>query len=162
MFSFRQTLPIYLINKKMAKKDGILTRAKHFYSKSLCHCDQSNSVVECTVLQKNQLPKNDNTIISSSKNIDNGGADIQDLMRLISMRKGGSGGARVDVDSEGNLVWRKPVAAVGLSYGGGVGRIGRIDEDKPCCFSEADVHKLWNSRSVNSNSIHRRGLVINY
>ncbi|KAL7119142.1 hypothetical protein ACP275_02G044900 [Erythranthe tilingii] len=148
----------------MAKKNGILTRAKHIYSKTLCHCDQRNSVVECTVLQKNPLPENDNKIISSSKNIDNGGADIQDLMRMISMRKGGGGGggARVDVDSEGNLVWRKPAAAVGLSYGAGVGRIGRIDEEKPCCFSEADVHKLWNSRSVNSNSIHRRGLVINY
>ncbi|KAL9174329.1 hypothetical protein ABFS82_02G045700 [Erythranthe guttata] len=131
----------------MAKKNGILTRAKHLYSKTLCHCDQGNGVVECTV------PKNDNTIISSLKNIDNGGADIQDLMPMISMRKGGGGGARVDVDSEGNLVWRKPVA---VSYGTGVGRIGRIDEEKPCCFSEADVHKLWNSRSVNSNAVTRK------
>ncbi|KAG6384452.1 hypothetical protein SASPL_155729 [Salvia splendens] len=99
------------------------------YGKALCNCSgDGRSVVNCTVPQTTQ----------ESKEINIGGEDIRDLMQLLSMGGGGGGGgARVDVDSEGNIVWRK--AAAESSYGGGVGRIGRIDEEKPCCFSEGDV-----------------------
>ncbi|KAK4437972.1 hypothetical protein Salat_0131300 [Sesamum alatum] len=135
----------------------ILTRARDFYSNTMCHCGggvDRRSVVNCTVPRTNQLPKRYN--VGSSKESDN--KDLQGLMRLLATGKGG--GAKVDVDSEGNLVWRIPAAAEGVagtSYGGGVGRIGRIDEDKPCCFMEVDVNKkLTYSRCGNNNKITRR------
>lgn len=102
-------------------KTGALTRARNIYGKALCNC--GGDVVNCTVPQTT----------GESKEMSE---DIRDLMQLLSMG-GKGGGARVDVDSEGNIVWRK--AAAESSYGGGVGRIGRIDEEKPCCFSEGDV-----------------------
>ncbi|KAL0384304.1 UNVERIFIED_CONTAM: Serine carboxypeptidase-like 18 [Sesamum radiatum] len=134
----------------------ILTRARDFYSNTMCHCAggvDRRSVVDCTVPRTNQLPN-----VGSSK-LESGHEDLQGLMRLLaSTRKGG--GAKVDVDSEGNLVWRIPAAegVVATSYGGGVGKIGRIDEDKPCCFMEVDVNKLIysSSRSGNNNKIITR------
>ncbi|KAG8368495.1 hypothetical protein BUALT_Bualt15G0051600 [Buddleja alternifolia] len=114
----------------------ILTRVRDFYKNTLCDCNQG-SVINCTVTsQKTQLSKKDD--VGSSKEIDD--EDLRDLMRLLSSRKGG--GAKVDVDSEGNLVWRKPSreAVVEGSYSGGVGKMGRIDEDKPCVFNEVDLN----------------------
>ncbi|KAK4401749.1 Serine carboxypeptidase-like 2 [Sesamum angolense] len=126
---------------------GILTRARDFYSNTICHCGggvDRRSVVNCTVPRTNH--------VGSSK-LENGiNEDLQGLMRLLAARKGG--GAKVDVDSEGNL-WRIPAAAEGVvvtSYGGGVGKIGRIDEDKPCCFMEVDVNKLTYSSSTSGNN----------
>ncbi|KAL0356913.1 UNVERIFIED_CONTAM: Serine carboxypeptidase-like 18, partial [Sesamum calycinum] len=127
---------------------GILTRARDFYSNTMCHCGgggDRRSVVNCTVPRTKH--------VGSSK-LENGiNEDLQGLMRLLATRKGV--GAKVDVDSEGNLVWRIPAAAegvVGTSYGGGVGKIGRIDEDKPCCFMEVDVNKLTYSSSTSGNN----------
>ncbi|KAL1534500.1 hypothetical protein AAHA92_30673 [Salvia divinorum] len=112
-------------------KIGVLTRARKIYGKALCNCGgDGRGVVNCTVPQTDRKRS-----AGESKEII-GGEDIRDLMQLLSMG-GRGGGATVDVDSEGNIVWRK--AAAGSSYGGGVGRIGRIDEEKPCCFSEGDV-----------------------
>ncbi|KAL0365311.1 UNVERIFIED_CONTAM: Serine carboxypeptidase-like 18 [Sesamum angustifolium] len=127
---------------------GILTRARDFYSNTMCHCGgggDRSSVVNCTVPRTNHV---------GSLKLENGiNEDLQGLMRLLATRQGG--GAKVDVDSEGNLVWRIPAApegVVGTSYGGGVGKIGRIDEDKPCCFMEVDVNKLTYSSSTSGNN----------
>ncbi|KAL0334949.1 UNVERIFIED_CONTAM: Serine carboxypeptidase-like 1 [Sesamum radiatum] len=127
---------------------GILTRARDFYSNTMCHCGgggDRRSVVNCTVPRTKHV---------GSLKLENGiNEDLQGLMRLLATRKGV--GAKVDVDSEGNLVWRIPAAAegvVGTSYGGGVGKIGRIDEDKPCCFMEVDVNKLTYSSSTSGNN----------
>ncbi|KAK6777916.1 hypothetical protein RDI58_024634 [Solanum bulbocastanum] len=42
------------------------------------------------------------------------------------------------------------------SYSTGVGRLGRIDENKPCDFNESDVHNVVYPRS-RSHSIVNRG-----
>lgn len=107
------------------KKQRVVKRGRRFSTKTLCGC-RDGGVINCT-------RKYD---VGSVKEIDK--EDLQGLMRILSIRKGG--GAAVDVDSEGNLVWRKQAAET--SYGDGVGKIGRIDEDKPCCFSEVDVNKF--------------------
>ncbi|CAI9781832.1 unnamed protein product [Fraxinus pennsylvanica] len=76
--------------------------------------------------------------VNLSKESDN--RDIMELIRQASARKGG--GVRVDVDSNGNLVLKKPPVEVAeRSYSIGVGRIGRIDEEVPCDFRESDVNK---------------------
>ncbi|KAL2254570.1 UNVERIFIED_CONTAM: hypothetical protein Sindi_0251700 [Sesamum indicum] len=127
----------------------ILTRAREFYSNTMCHCVggvDRRSVVNCTVPRTNQLPNVAPSKLESGINEE----DLQGLMRLLATRKGG--GAKVDVDSEGNLVWRIPGAAEGTSYGSGVGKIGRIDEDKPCCFMEVDVNRLRHSSSISGNN----------
>lgn len=129
----------------------ILTRARDFYTNTLCDCGggiDRRSVINCTVPQTNRKYN-----VGSSKEIDD--EDLQGLMRILSMRKGGA--ATVDVDSEGNLVWRKPAVAE-TSYGGGVGRIGRIDEDKPCSFNEVDVNNKFGYSRSGSNSINRRNI----
>ncbi|KAH6773147.1 hypothetical protein C2S51_011551 [Perilla frutescens var. frutescens] len=132
------------------KKLGVVTRARDIYGKALCNCDRRRSVVNCTVPQTTRKYN-----VGPSKEID--GEDLRGLMHLLSMGKGG--GAKVDVDSEGNIVWRKPAAAES-SYGGGVGKIGRIDEDKPCCFKDVDVfNKLYSrSGSINNIAINIRNL----
>ncbi|KAL8554742.1 hypothetical protein ACS0TY_002802 [Phlomoides rotata] len=123
------------------KKQRVVTRARSFYINTLCGC-RDGGVINSTVPQSTRMYD-----VGSVKEIDD--EDLQGLMRILSMSKGG--GATVDVDSEGNLVWRKPAAET--SYGEGVGRIGRIDEDKPCCFSEVDVNKFRyfaiNSKRIN-------------
>lgn len=121
------------------KKIGVVRRARDIYGKAVCGCGggtDRRSVVDCTLPRK-----------YAPKEID--GEDLRGLMQLLSMGKGG--GATVDVDSEGNIVWRKPEAAE-TSYGGGVGRIGRIDEEKPCCFKEVDVFNKYYSRTGSSNN----------
>lgn len=126
---------------------GVFTRARDIYAKALCDCGDPRSVVNCTAPQTTRKHN-----VGPSKEID--GEDLRDLMQLLSMGKGG--GAKVDVDSEGNIVWRKPAES---SYGGGVGRIGRIDEEKPCCFNEGDVlNKFRFSRTESNNSICIRKL----
>lgn len=129
-------------NELKTNKNAPRGVARKTYPKTLCNCGRG-SVVEYAVPRATKVAQNDS--VRSSKEIDSKASDLQDLLRLITDRRGG-GGAKVDVDPQGNLVWRK-ASAEGVSYGGGVGRIGRIDEDKPCCFSEADVQKPWYSRS---------------
>lgn len=129
------------------KKGGVVTRARGIYAEALCNCGDRRSVVNCTVPQTNRKYN-----VGQSKEID--GEDLRDLMQLLSMGKGG--GAKVDVDSEGNIVWRKTAAAES-SYGGGVGRIGRIDEDKLCCFNEGDAFKKIcysrNNSAINTSKL---------
>lgn len=124
------------------KKVGVVRRARDIYGKAVCGCgggtDRRSIVVDCTVPRKHEID----------------GEDLRGLMHLLSMGKGG--GAAVDVDSEGNIVWRKPAAAE-TSYGGGVGRIGRIDEEKPCCFKQVDVFNNFYSRT-NPYAINIRNL----
>lgn len=133
--------------KKKNQNGGVLRRARGIYADALCNCGDRRSVVDCTVPRTDR--KNYN--VGPSKDID--GEDLRGLMQLLSMRKGG--GAVVDVDSEGNIVWRKPAAAAAeeSSYGRGVGRIGRIDEDKLCCFNEGEVlNKFRYSRTLSKNN----------
>ncbi|CAI9769170.1 unnamed protein product [Fraxinus pennsylvanica] len=97
------------------------------------------SIISSTAPQAFQLPKNFN--LRSSKRSKND--DSRGLTRLASSRPGS--GAKINaVDSEGNIASTKPAvkAAVGMSYSVGIGRIGRIDEDRPCEFKEIDVDKF--------------------
>ena len=129
-------------------KIGVVTRARKIYSKALCNCGGRSTVVNCTVPQTTQ----------ESKEMNIGGEDIRDLMQLLSMG-GRGGGARVDVDPEGNIVWRR--AAADSSYGGGVGRIGRIDEEKPCCFSEGDVFSKFRYSNHSAISVNYKPRLLN-
>ncbi|KAL2513553.1 uncharacterized protein Fot_27524 [Forsythia ovata] len=96
------------------------------------------SIICSTGPQVFQLPKKFS--LSSTKG-------SNQLIRLASARHGST---KINVvGSEGNLAFKKPAveAVVGRSYNVGVGRIERIDEDKPCEFKEVDVDKFLYPRS---------------
>ncbi|KAL2513554.1 uncharacterized protein Fot_27525 [Forsythia ovata] len=123
----------------------ILTRTRDFYTKSILECDgriDQGSIICCTGPQVFQLPKNFSLRSTKGSN---------KLIRLAFARHGGT---KINaVDSEGNLASKKPtvvaVAVAVRSYSVEVGRLGRIDEDKPCEFKEVDVDEFLYPRTHN-------------
>lgn len=129
--------------KKTLKNTTSLART--FYRNCLCDCSgnvHESSIIKYSVPQKGEkLQKTHNSVSSSKEFYDD---DLQDLMQMLSSKNGA--GAKVDVDAEGNLVWKKP-RVLDSSYSMGVGRIGRIDENESCSFNEMDAHKKMIRRS---------------
>lgn len=120
----------------------ILTMTRDFYTKSMFECagriDQG-SIMNSTAPQVFQLPKNFNLRSSKRSNDEY----YWGRARLASARH--VGGAKINaVDFEGNIVSKKPAieAAVEVSYSVGIGKIGRIDEDRTCEFKEINVDKF--------------------
>ncbi|KAA8519330.1 hypothetical protein F0562_013586 [Nyssa sinensis] len=102
-----------------------LSKARDFYVQSMVCFDGRvgyGNMMGCPAPQMANLPKNFGA--SSSKKAN------EELFRTVSMRNSRSVDAR-----------RQQVVApngVGRSYSVGLGRIGTIDEDKPCDFVEEE------------------------
>lgn len=137
----------------------VLNKAKNFYMKNIESCagrlgDGSGfvggpSAPVC-------LSKSFSTANSSMASDDE---ELRRLLRTVTSNNGCS-----------DQIQRKPVARQysSMGYGGGMGmrsysvglgKIGRIDEDKPCDFEEDEVSLPLYSRSrtyaVNRTSLHR-------
>lgn len=109
----------------------------------MCNCSRldNGGIINCTIPQTSPRTKSEAHVHDDQ--------DLQELIRLaLSSKKGG--GMRVEVDSEGNLVWEN-TEADGRSYGAGVGRMGRIDEDRTCEFKEIDVNKILYTRRLSNH-----------
>ncbi|KZV38836.1 hypothetical protein F511_32403 [Dorcoceras hygrometricum] len=134
---------VMIHEKRQKKHASIVKKAKHFYMDTMCNCSrlENGGIINCTIPQT--------APITRPKSHGPDGQDLQELMRLaVSSKKGG--GTMVEVDSEGNLVCKKS-GADGRSYGAGVGRMGRIDEERTCDFKEIDVTKIWYTRSFSNH-----------
>ncbi|GFS42882.1 hypothetical protein Acr_00g0082270 [Actinidia rufa] len=117
-------------NKKFMKfikaRFRVLSKAREIYTKTLFDCagkaGTGSSVVCPAPKAPQKLPTNYGVCVSDEQIKRE---EHRERVRVVSKRD------RVSVE--------KPVCGVGRSYSVGVGRIGRIDEDKPCEFEEEDV-----------------------
>ncbi|XP_034682187.1 uncharacterized protein LOC117911872 [Vitis riparia] len=109
----------------------VLAKAGDFYMRSMMDCSGGvgyGGLVGCPALQVSHLPNSFS--VSSSKRRDEE-LRLRELMGRVSKR---SGGSRVEMERRKGVGMR--------SYSIGIGRIGRIDEEKPCEFVEDDDGKL--------------------
>jgi hypothetical protein len=118
----------------------ILSKATEFYMKSMVDCAGRvghGAVVGNPIARVRRLPNDDEVLRQlpskvSKRNVDN----------------------KVSFDLHRQQEVRKPymdASAVGRSYSVGLGKIGRIDEDKPCYFEEDDVNVKSRSYGVKRN-----------
>ncbi|XP_059638419.1 uncharacterized protein LOC132280420 [Cornus florida] len=107
-----------------------LSKARDFYVESMVSLDGKvgyGNVVGCSAPQMPNLP---NSLLRKRNDDD----DIRELFRTVSMSK-------VELDSHRQPGRRQPVVGpngIGRSYSVGLGKIGTIDEDKPCDFGEEE------------------------
>ncbi|KAL7236394.1 hypothetical protein ACSBR1_019640 [Camellia fascicularis] len=121
----------------------ILNKAIDFYEKTLLDCAGKTSCrsVVCSVPQLlPHLPRNNNNNnhhVGLSNEIDN--EDVRRLARVVSKRHTGREATmNIDLQQEEGEVAKGGNDGVGRSYSVGIGKIGRIDEDKPCEFEEEE------------------------
>ncbi|CAK9144979.1 unnamed protein product [Ilex paraguariensis] len=121
----------------------ILAKARDLYTKSMYDCAgriNQGSVVVCTAPIMPEMLRNSSANSSAEFNNE----DLRELIRVLSTRRGGGG--KVEEGDLEQLEWRQPVVVeggggvMGRSYSVGVGKIGRIDEEKPCDFVEVDIY----------------------
>ena len=108
----------------------VLAKAGDFYMRSMMDCSGGvgyGGIVGCPALQVSCLPKS--LSVDSPKGKD---GELRELMGRISRRS--NGGSREEMERRNGVGVR--------SYSVGIGKIGRIDEEKPCEFVEDDDGKL--------------------
>ncbi|OMO63393.1 hypothetical protein COLO4_32491 [Corchorus olitorius] len=100
-----------------------------------------------------RLPK------SFSVNSSRGSGDDEELRRLLRAASKRRSGMEIGKVERKMQQQKQPNMAAMRSYSVGIGRIGRIDEDKPCSFEEDDsMEDLMYSRS--RSHAFRRNLVV--
>ena len=115
--------------------------AMEFYVKSMVDCARRvghGAVVGKPIARVTRLPNDDEV--------------LRQLPRKVSKRNVDNK-ASFDMHRQQEVI-RKPymdASAVGRSFSVGLGKIGRIDEDKPCYFEEDDVNVKSRSYGVNRN-----------
>ncbi|KAJ4716120.1 3-isopropylmalate dehydratase large subunit like [Melia azedarach] len=106
----------------------ILIIARDSYVKSTTDCVVGvNGAIVCPAPQISHVPKNFGVNNSDKVNDEK----LRELLRQVSSKRSIGGVAKLNLQlgSVGNN-------GVGRSYSVGIGKIGRIDEEKPCYFEE--------------------------
>ncbi|XP_059638421.1 uncharacterized protein LOC132280452 [Cornus florida] len=104
-----------------------LSQARDFYVDSMVSFDGKvgyGNMMGCPAPQMTNFPSN----LLKKK-------DERELFRMVSLKK-------VELDSRRQPGWRQPVVGpngIRRSYSVGLGKIGRIDEDKACDFGEEEI-----------------------
>ncbi|KAG7977223.1 hypothetical protein I3843_05G020400, partial [Carya illinoinensis] len=123
----------------------ILKKAAEFYVKSMDECAGRvgyGGAVGYHAVNVTHLPKSFS--VNSSKGSDD--EDVGQISRTVSKK---SLEKKAGTETENGMGIR--------SYSVGLGKIGRIDEDRPCCFDEdgvivkADLYPRSRSYAVNRN-----------
>lgn len=127
----------------------ILNRFTEFYMNSMFHCARrigENTVVNCGVAPQvpQQLPRNFSVSSSQDSKQEE---EFRELIRAVSTKLAE---AKVEIKTVDQL--KKPSmgptnVVEKRSYSVGIGRIGRIDEEMPCDFKEADANAYPRSKS---------------
>ncbi|XP_027109806.1 uncharacterized protein LOC113759218 [Coffea eugenioides] len=122
----------------------VLKKITEFYMNSMFDCAArigDNTVVNCGIAPQvsQQLPRNFS--VNSSKDSKQED-ELRELIRAVSTKLSEANAGIKTIDPQ----LQRPITSVKLpakaaekrSYSVGIGRIGRIDEDMPCDFKEAD------------------------
>ncbi|CAL5377533.1 unnamed protein product [Camellia sinensis] len=154
----------------------ILIKAIDFYEKTLLDCAGKTSCrsVVCSVpqllphLPRNNNNNNNNHHAGLSNEIDN--EDVRRLVRVVSKRHTGREATmNIDLQQEEGEVAKGGNDGVGRSYSVGIGKIGRIDEDKPCEFEEEEEDDVLEGKKTDllkprskSYGVRRRRNIVYY
>ncbi|GLT47394.1 hypothetical protein SLA2020_210960 [Shorea laevis] len=126
----------------------VLSKARDFYMKGMDDCASrlgNGGVMGGPGLHVSQLPKSFS--VKSSRSSD-GDEELRELLRSASKRA-----MECKARQETKNV-RESAGMQGMrSYSVGIGKIGRIDEDKPCSFEEDVVYPRSRSCAVRRNVV---------
>ncbi|XP_059650057.1 uncharacterized protein LOC132295794 [Cornus florida] len=113
----------------------IIGMTRDFYTKTMFDCAGrigEGSVVACHTAQVSHIPTKFDVYLSNVKKEDD---HVRELLRAVPNKRELDG--RI---MESNVPQGQPAGmGCGRSYSVGVGRIGRIDEDKSCDFEEDEL-----------------------
>ncbi|GFY89505.1 hypothetical protein Acr_06g0014450 [Actinidia rufa] len=134
----------------------ILSKARDLYMKRLFDCASkhglsgANAVCPAPLVPRNPSVGSTNEVVH--------GEEVRELVRVVSKRD--VAGTRVEIlKVDGLKEEGKPTVGaigVGRSYSVGIGRIGRIDEDKPCEFEEEEGHHVQANGNIRNQQLYPR------